>query len=252
MNTLPSPPETQPGHNGAAPIQNLLTYLLNTALQDQGNSDLWQEATNAWETHPEVILSQDGAVGRFRRDSIAYCLGSLSTYSIFVEASTATGPRPIQLRLDGGVPAFSIKTLEVAPTRADYAGVGIHEAFDWNTIMRSVNETRTLNQPPYLVVFRSQLKPNADVKAILEHDRKAHEAALKSPALIHYFGGETNEAGQSLSFCLWENDEAAREVARDINHIKASKMVREYEDWSIERYDVHVTDGQVHLNPRAA
>ena len=143
-----------------------------------------------------------------------------------------------------------MKNLEVTPLVPDYAGLPITEAFDWRNIINTAKAARELDGSPlYVVAFRSVLKEDADVEVLLEHDRRAHEAALESPALIHYFGGAPNAARQALSFCLWENAESAKIISRDHRHREAIKMVSSYTSYSIEKYNALLVGDDVRLEP---
>ena len=145
-----------------------------------------------------------------------------------------------------------MKNLEVTPLIPDYAGLPITEAFDWRNIINLAKATRELDGSPlYVVAFRSTLKADADVEVLLEHDRRAHDAALESPALIHYFGGIPNAARQALSFCLWENAEAAKLISRDHRHREAVKMVGSYTSYAIEKYDLHHADDAIRFEYRS-
>lgn len=146
-----------------------------------------------------------------------------------------------------------IDELPIVPTNPDYATQPIEQAFDWNEIIQLAKARRELGAKAlYLVVFRSTLKENADSSVLLDHDRRAHDAALESPALIHYFGGTPNAERQALSFCLWESEEEAKAISRDQRHVDATKMVSLYDHYSIERYDVHIDGEEVLLVARTA
>lgn len=141
-----------------------------------------------------------------------------------------------------------VNQLEINPTQEDYVSLPIEEAFAWDDIIQTVKVQRSLGASSlYLVAFRSTLKEGVDSSLLLEHDRRAHDAALESPALIHYFGGTPNALGQALSFCLWENADDAKAVSRDKRHADATKMVSFYDRYSIEKYDIHHADGEVRL-----
>jgi hypothetical protein len=162
--------------------------------------------------------------------------------------SNVAGPEAIKRLAAFVVEATGRGTLEVIPTAADYATLPTEQAFDWDEIVDSARQQRDLTADPlYLVVFRSSLKEGVDTTELMEYDRRAHEAALESPALIHYHGDEPDESGRALSFCLWENVEAAKAISRDTRHTDAMAMVNSYESYAIEKYHMHHTDNSVRL-----
>lgn len=140
--------------------------------------------------------------------------------------------------------------LIVTPTSREYATLPIDEAFDWHDIVGQAKVSKSLAESAlYLVAFRSTLKEGVDTSILLEHDRRAHDAALESPALLHYFGGTPNALGQSLSFCLWTNANDAKLISRDRRHADAVKMIALYQRYSIEKYNVAHASGEVKLLP---
>jgi hypothetical protein len=242
---------------GPEAIKRLFTHLVDAPANNPEADVLHSDADAAWQTHPVLEINQDQITGKFRRESVAYFLGSLPGFSIFIDVETDQGNQNLQLRFNGRAPAFDIKsaihkgsTLEITPRAIDYASMTTEQAFNWDEIIKSTRHERQLTTDPlYLVVFRSLLKEGADTSELMEHDRRAHEAALESPALIHYHGGKPNESGRALSFCLWENPVAAKAISRDSRHMNARAMVASYESYSIEKYNVQHADEQVRLEP---
>jgi hypothetical protein len=236
-------------------MTRLFTHLIDNPSDDR-RAELYDQAETAWDTHIELLLTQGQVTGKFRRESVGYYLGSLPGFTILIDVETEQGDKSVQLRLEDKEPAFSITplalevhTLEIEPKTPDYAALPITEAFDWEDILHDAYEKDLIGDesPLYLVVFRSTLKSGADTDALVQHDRQAHEAALESPALIYYFGGSPNEYGEALSFCLWQDIESAKAISKDKRHVDATKMVSAYERYSIEKYNVHHTAGEVRL-----
>lgn len=236
-------------------VTRLFAYWLDSPLGGAAEEALYDEAEAAWTAYPELEIGQDDISGKFRRESVAYYAGTFPGFAVVVEVETAAGPHSLQLRLDETEPAFHIKPilpprpqLEVMPTENDYVTMPIGEAFDWRKIVSAAKEIEPLDDAPlYLVVFRSKLRHGADTEALNEHDNRAHVAALESPALIHYFAGLPNSAGEALSFCLWRDVITAREISKDKRHTDAMAMVDQYESYSIEKYMVHHADGDILL-----
>ncbi len=171
-----------------------------------------------------------------------------STTSIIADPQTFIQPRidNLEPRFETGHVGNRDDNIEVKPRVEDYASLPIEEAFDWLAILDSVRRVRALPPHPlYLVAFRSLLKQGVDTTALLEHDRRAHEAALESPALIKYHGGTPNTTGLALSFCLWENPEAAKIISRDRRHTDATTMVSNYQKYTIDKYWLHHAENDI-------
>ena len=188
-----------------------------------------------WNAQPELESSTGQAARKSRQESVANYLGSLPGSTIRIDASADQAVHPVQ-------------QLEIKPRTLAYATLPTVDAFDWIEIINNVQAIRELNDSPlYLVVFRSTLKAGADTAALMEHDARAHAAALESSALIHYFGGIPDESGNALSFCLWEDEDAAKAISKDRRHTDAMAMVQAYESYSVEKYNVHYANGDVRL-----
>lgn len=122
----------------------------------------------------------------------------------------------------------------------DYRTAPIIEGFDWSAILKELARTRELGDKQYLVVFRSLRKPEANGELIARLDVAAHEEAMASDALFHYFAGELGEDGRALSWCLWTDGESARDALHGEAHKEAVRRAREfYEEFTIELYDVY-------------
>ncbi len=133
--------------------------------------------------------------------------------------------------------------LQIKPLKG-FRQLPIEQGFDWASIIENAKKLKPLDssRPLYLVVFRSKLKPDADVVLLHEHDSRAHEAAKRSPALIHYYADTADEEGRALSFCIWSDREKARIVSRDPDHAAATKLTSMYEYYRLEKYDVDFCD----------
>jgi hypothetical protein len=121
---------------------------------------------------------------------------------------------------------------QISPLYPDYATRSIQDGFSWSSSLADC----TFDQL-YLVVFRSVLRPSADLDLLREHDDRAYQKALESGGLLRYFKGEANERGECLSFCLWETREQAIEAAGAASHRSAAEVsVLMYESYVLERY----------------
>jgi hypothetical protein len=121
---------------------------------------------------------------------------------------------------------------QISPIYPDYAARPIQDGFNWSSSLAGCVFDRL-----YLVVFRSVLRPSADLDLLREHDDRAYEVALESGGLLRYFKGEANERGECLSFCLWETREQAIEATGTASHRSAADIsVRMYESYVLERY----------------
>jgi hypothetical protein len=120
----------------------------------------------------------------------------------------------------------------ICPLYPDYVTRLIQDGFSWSSSLANC----TFEQL-YLVVFRSVLRPTADIDLLREHDDRAYQKAVESGGLLRYFKGEANERGECLSFCLWETRQQAIEAASSPSHRSAADItVRMYESYVLERY----------------
>lgn len=148
-----------------------------------------------------------------------------------------------------------VEDLKITPLRADFARkeCDIREAFDWADIVRRADEKHSFKygQVLYLVAFRSQRKPDADVDMLNEYDAAAHMDAAVSDGYITYFKGESDEQGFNLSFCIWHNTSSARAATSQPNHVKAARLARDmYVEYKLEQYwACRNTDNSVVLIP---
>ena len=133
---------------------------------------------------------------------------------------------------------------QISPRHPDYATLPIEDAFDWSSLSRCLFERL------YLVVFRSLLRPEADLDLLREHDDRAYEEALVSGGLLRYFKGHANEWGECLSFCLWETREQARQAADAASHRSAvGTTAQMYLSYSLERYWIQKSREELVFEP---
>ncbi|HEX2739443.1 MAG TPA: hypothetical protein VHM69_03270 [Rubrobacter sp.] len=120
---------------------------------------------------------------------------------------------------------------QICPIYPDYATRPIQDGFSWSSLSGCDFDRL------YLVVFRSVLRPSADLDLLREHDDRAYEEALNSGGLLRYFKGSANERGECLSFCLWESREQARNAAGAASHRSAASLTGQmYESYVLDRY----------------
>jgi hypothetical protein len=154
---------------------------------------------------------------------------------------------------EGTKSGFDTATLDrIAPRLGNYALAPIQEGFDWSGILDKINDVHEIprDQGLYLVVFRSQKRPEADDEMLTAYDTLAHEEAMESPSLLHYFKGETDSEGNCLSFCLWTSQADARKASSQPDHVAAAKLVaRMYTTYALERYWVSGQGTQIAVTP---
>ena len=214
---------------------------VNQAALGEIDDELWRGINRA---HVR-IGEEEGSVDK---NSFRSAWGSLPGLSLSVELQTDRGPKThffLQRPKEGSFEISPPK--EVLPIRGDYAKpeVDIQESFDWKDIVNYFGGERAANPktPLYLVVFRSQRLPSADEELLAEYDRRAHEAAKKSESLLYYFGGDADDQGYCLSFCLWTDSKEAGAIARDPTHKAAARLTDQmYKSFDLELYDVHKGD----------
>jgi heme-degrading monooxygenase HmoA len=126
-----------------------------------------------------------------------------------------------------------------------YQTAPIHKGFNWDEAFADAVDGQW-----YLVVFRSRHAPTADEHLLNEFDRHAVEAAKLSPGFIYYFAGTPCPAGDCVSFCLWESQQAARNGAAHPAHVSATKLAPvSYEHYSLERYHVRKDTSGLSFEP---
>lgn len=150
---------------------------------------------------------------------------------------------------------------EITPARDNYRDLPIREGFDFDQIIRDVQDVRgnLAGRALYLVVFRSEQAPTADPAEITAADDAAYEEASQSPELLSYFRGDVDQLSKrALSMCLWTSAKAAFEAVHGPDHQSAATRAQEFygDNYSIEFHSiVPSSDGLVfveHKHPQAA
>jgi hypothetical protein len=119
----------------------------------------------------------------------------------------------------------------IHPVRPDYQNLPIEQGFDWPVIAGQDFDQL------YLVVFRSERLPDADLDLLRWFDDLAYAEALASGGLLRYFKGDADDRRRCLSFCLWESREAALRAAGGKKHEQAASITaRMYVSYDLERY----------------
>ncbi|MEP7286023.1 MAG: hypothetical protein ABI947_09675 [Chloroflexota bacterium] len=120
-----------------------------------------------------------------------------------------------------------------------YMKLPIEHGFNWSECFASIESGEW-----YLVVFRSRHRHNADKTLLNEYDAKAYIEARSAPGFLYYFMGTPAEAGECMSFCLWESQQLAQLAAKQADHQAAQSIAGQMYDWfSLERYKVRKVDG---------
>jgi hypothetical protein len=135
----------------------------------------------------------------------------------------------------------------IEPLYDEYRDMHIKQGFNWPKLLAEVSEFQGLNQSQYyLVSFRSTRREgDAITRKIEELDTAAFQEAKMSPALLHYFGGNPNEYGQAVSWCLWTDAPSAHATLTGIAHKEAANAAMElYETYEVDCYDVFPQDEQ--------
>lgn len=126
-----------------------------------------------------------------------------------------------------------------------YMLVPIEEGFSWQTCFERIDGGEW-----YLVAFRSKHRADADEAFLTLLDDNATRAAQTTPGFLHYFTGEPIQTGECLSFCLWENREAAVAGASHRAHGVAKEFgLTNYEYYRLERYYIRKTSGKLTFTP---
>lgn len=144
------------------------------------------------------------------------------------------------------VPKTEIETLSwhIESVHPDYRDLPIQEGFNWPKLLGEVNEYLGHQQNSYyLVVFRSTRLAGGENAALIERldtDAFSEAKARRPDALLHYFGGLVDEDGRAVSWCLWTDQQSAREALNGLSHRQAASTAHElYETYDVERYHLH-------------
>lgn len=126
----------------------------------------------------------------------------------------------------------------VAPVSHDHLDRTIEEAFAWREVINDVereqrekrNDVRfnLAGRALYLVVFESVRNESADPEIIAALDDAAHQEALGSRALLHYYADTPDKNGRARSWCLWLDDKSAREAVSGPAHQEAMSRSAEF------------------------
>lgn len=113
-----------------------------------------------------------------------------------------------------------------------YMLLPIEKGFDWQGCFIDVEAGEW-----YVVVFRSKHRYAADEDFLNWLDRKATEAAQKTPGFLYYFTGTPLLTGECLSFCLWQNRQAAIAGAAHPEHrVAIEQGINSFEYYELERH----------------
>ncbi|KAF2436828.1 hypothetical protein EJ08DRAFT_654998 [Tothia fuscella] len=136
------------------------------------------------------------------------------------------------------------------PIVPDYATAEYSVMLNWDFVLetlRSLSEEVGYSwkeQSFYAVIFRSKLKPTADMDQLYLLDQMSHAEAAASGGLLKYWFGKGNGENRNLATCLWRNREDARLGGLGPWHKKARAAAREmYESITFEIRRFVVLDG---------
>lgn len=143
--------------------------------------------------------------------------------------------------------AETLPQTAITPADEGYRELPIREGFDFDQIIRDVQDVRgnLAGRALYLVVFRSERAPHADPAEIEAADDAAYEDASKSPELLSYFRGSVDKLSKrALSMCLWTSARAAFEAVHGPDHQSAASRAEEFygDKYGIEFYSLIPSD----------
>jgi len=124
--------------------------------------------------------------------------------------------------------------VRLAP-RVGFTTLPVPEAFNWDEAWKDLKLPSA-----YGVFFRSTRLPDADIEELTRFDDLAHEDAAGQPGFIEYFKGPIVEGNlDNLSFCLWEDRDAARNASSRDQHTAASSIAgKMYSSFRLEKFDI--------------
>jgi len=117
----------------------------------------------------------------------------------------------------------------------NFATAKLEEAFNWSDFASKTNLRGW-----YMVAFRSNRKPSADLDLLDHLETLANDDAANQPGYLFYFKGKVLPGAthlRNLSFCMWQDRECATVAAQRSAHRSASAVAQAmYEEYRIERY----------------
>jgi hypothetical protein len=148
------------------------------------------------------------------------------------------------------MPTIETARLAIAPVAENHLELCIEEAFAWQEIIASTEQEQRKKRDDirfslagralYLVVFESTRSENADPEVIAALDEAAHQEALGSQALLHYYADTPDENGRARSWCLWVDDKSARQAVGGPAHQEAMSRAPEFygENYAVRLFSV--------------
>lgn len=151
---------------------------------------------------------------------------------------------------------------EIVPKPGEnYQTAEIWQGFDMVDAVMRLHEEYDLTdeQQLYLVVFRSRRNLNLsedDINLLTLLDRRAEQEARDRLdddgrlALLHYFKGMPDADRNCVSWCVWTDENLAKQAVTAPEHHKAALLARRtYEPGSVrlQKYHVNLTEDGVHI-----
>ncbi|KAL1606337.1 hypothetical protein SLS60_003739 [Paraconiothyrium brasiliense] len=145
---------------------------------------------------------------------------------------------------------FAKALTALKPLRSDYATAPYISSLDFPTVLSLVRSfSQELNytwksHTFYVVIFRSQLKPDIDNDLLYKLDYESHREACESGGLLKYWFGKTDGERRNLATCFWRSREDAHLGGLGPWHKKARAAGRTlYESIRFSTHRFTITDG---------
>lgn len=133
--------------------------------------------------------------------------------------------------------------------REDYATAVYIESFNWNEVMLALKALIVTtgfhwdSRIFFIVIFRSQVKPETDRSHLADLDRRSHAEAMESGGLLKYWFGVPNSNRRNLATCVWDGYEDAQRGGRGEGHGEAAKATANfYSEWRVERLGLQISE----------
>lgn len=147
---------------------------------------------------------------------------------------------------------FALALTALQPSTHSYATAPYTSALNFNTVLSLLRRLCLASNFPwhsttfYVVVFRSQLKPNIDNDWLYKLDYESHREACESGGLLKYWFGKADDERRNLATCFWHSREDAYRGGQGPWHKKARAAGRTlYESIVFSTYAFTVEDGAV-------
>lgn len=137
----------------------------------------------------------------------------------------------------------------LTPICEDYATAAYIKCFNWHEVMQALKALIVAtdfhwdSRIFFIVIFRSQVKPETDRSHLADLDRKSHAEAMESGGLLKYWFGIPDSNHRNLATCVWDRFKDAQRGGKGEGHREAAKATANlYSEWRVERLGLQISE----------